>query len=47
MLTNEEIILIRKSVKVLDFKTPYADTLAFAKAILEAVQKKIESKDEK
>ena len=45
-LSDTEIIEIRKFVQVRDYRTPYADTLAFAKAILEAAQKETETKGE-
>lgn len=45
VLSDEEIIAIRKSTFSYDFK-PWSDTLAFARALLEAAQKDSETKGE-
>lgn len=38
MMTDEEIIKIKKSVKITDYSKPWSETLAFARALLESAQ---------
>lgn len=46
MLTDDEIIEVRKATRVTDFNKPWPDTLAFARAIEARVQPRISELEE-